>query len=1045
MLDALIRFSLRQRVLVLALAAVVLAASLWTVPRLAVDVLPDLTKPTVTVLTEAPGYSPEEVEVLITIPLENALMGINGLSRLRSVSDVGLSLVFVEFDWGADIYQARQFVQERLGAAVDTLPDDILPYMTPTASLMGNVMLIGVVDPGGTVSPMELRTLADWTVVRRLQAIPGVAGVVAMGGGVAQIQIQPDPERMLALGVTFEDIRKAAAESVSNSTGGFLVQGATEIMVRNLAMTTDLAEIADTVVRFGADRPLRLKDVANVVWDVEPMRGDAGVGVDDKGYRGVILGITKSLGVDTLALTKEIERVLSDIRTNLPGDVQLITLYRQDDFIRLSIDNLAGALRDGAIMVIAVLFLYLLNFRITLITLTAIPLSLGITVLVFEWFGLSVNSMTLGGLAVAIGMVVDDAIVDVENVYRRLRENAVREYPEPRMDVIAKASSEVRSSIFYATILIILVFVPLMALSGLEGRLFRPIAIATMVSMAASFVVSITVIPALASYFLNPRPSQQYPDPWPVRVLKTTFRKSLLRLALDQPLPVIGGTLVLIAFALISLFHMGGNFLPAFREPTVLVATTLSPGTSLEQTVQTADVALERLLQIPGVKTVSYRAGRAGRDDHVVPVSTVEFEVSFDDDSEYSRAETTARIRETMRSIPGTFSVMSTPLADRIGHMLSGVSAKVAVKIYGSDLDELRRIGTQVADIARTIPGLEEARIEQQASIPQLRIEIDRHRAIAYGVTPGDLNGQLAALIGGETVGQVFDGERAHDLVVRLPQEWRGSPERLSRLSITTQSGQRVPLSYVADLRHATGPNSILRENTLRRLVVSVNPTVDNLNALVERLQQRVGEEVTLPAGYSISFDGEYKAQAQARLTIAVASVIVALVIAVLLQMYFRSAALMLTIFTTVPVSLVGGIFYTAMTLNNISIATIVGFIAVSGIAARNNIMLIAHYLHLMRHEGERFTRKMVARGTEERLVPVLMTATTAALALVPLLVNVDEPGKEILNPVAIVIVGGLVTSTLIGLILTPALFYTFARRPALRAIRQSSADGNEW
>ena len=724
----------------------------------------------------------------------------------------------------------------------------------------------------------------------------------------------------------------------------------------------------------------------------------------------------------------------------MPEGVELVTLYRQSDFIDLAVGNLEEALRDGAIMVAVILFLFLLNVRITLITLTAIPLSLGMTVLVFGLLDLSVNSMTLGGLAVAIGMVVDDAIVDVENVFRRLRENAMLADPRNKLEVIAKASAEVRSSILYATVLIILVFLPLMALSGVEGRLFTPIAVATIVSMAASFLVSLTVIPVLSSYLLKPKAGQKHADGVIERGFKKLFNVTWLRFSLSQPLIVLFATGALVVAAGISFTKMGGNFLPAFREPTVLVAMTTAPGTSLKQTRELADTAQDLLLKIPEIETVGYRVGRAERGDHVVPVSTVEIDIEFTHDVKRERSEILEDIRSTMQTIPGTFSALSGPLADRIGHMLSGVSAKVAVKVFGPDLDELRRIGTEIAEIAREVPGMEEARVEQQAPIPQLRIEVDRKRAMAYGVTPGALNAELSALMGGEAVSEIYEGQRVYDLVIRLPLEWRESPQKLSKLYIDTLSGQRIPLSYVADIRHATGPNNILRENTVRRFVVSINPTVDDLNAAVETLQREVAEQIQLPEGYTLSYEGEYEAQAKAKRTILITSAIVLLVISFLLYSYFKNFAFVLLVFTIVPISLVGSIFLTGMTLNNISIATLVGFIAVSGIAARNNIMLISHYLHLMRHEGERFTRKMVERGTQERLIPILMTAISAGLALVPLLLATDEPGKEILNPIAVVIVGGLVTSTLLGLGVTPAIFYTFCRKSAETSVQRKSA-----
>lgn len=1051
MLNALIRFSLAQRGLILAMATILLILGIKTVTELPVEVLPDLTKPTVTILTEVPGMAPEEVETLVTIPLENALMGVTGVTRLRSTSDISLSLIFVEFDWGSDIYRARQFVQERLAGMVGNLPEGTTPYLTPVASLMGNIMLIGLMDPTGETEPRDLRTIADWEVGRRIQSIPGIAEVLSMGGGIKQVQVQPDPEKMLALGVTFEQVRKAASETVKNSTGGFLTESAQEIMVRNLAMTTDLDAIADTVVDYENDRPIRLQDVADVKWDIEPMRGDAGLGTKNgtssedavSGYPGIIISVTKSPGFDTISLCEMVQETMAELQRTLPDGSQLVTIYNQADYIEIAIGNLEEALLHGAIMVAIVLFFFLFNARVTFITLTAIPLSLGITILVFALFDLSVNSMTLGGLAVAIGMVVDDAIVDVENVFRRLRENATLDVPKPKLEVIAQASAEVRSSILYATILIILVFLPLLGLSGVEGRLFSPIAIVTIVSMAASFVVSLTVIPVLASFLLSPKPGNSHEDGAAVRVLKQGFRASWLKLALNNPMIVLVLSMILLIITALSYARMGGNFLPPFREPSAVVATTTAPGTSLKQTTEISARAQDLLLAIPEVKTVGYRVGRAERGDHIVPVSTVEFDVEFKDGGARSRTEILEDIRQTMRGIPGTFSAISGPLADRVGHMLSGVSAKVAIKIYGPDLDELRKIGTEVAEIARQIPGLEEARTEQQASIPQLRIEVDRKRALAYGVTPGELNEQLATLMAGETVAEVYEGQRVYDLVVRLPESWRGSPDRLNHLPIETQSGQRIPLRYVAEIRQASGPNTILRENTLRRFVVSINPTISDLNTAVEALQREVEAKVDLPTGYSIAFEGEYQAQQEATRRILILSGIVLMVMVFLLMSYFKSVSFVLLVLTNIPISIVGGVLLTRITLDNISIATLVGFIAIAGIAARNSIMMISHYLHLMRHEGESFTREMVERGTLERLVPVLMTALSAGIALIPLVLAAEDPGKEILNPVAIVIVGGLVSSTILGLGLTPAVFYAFCRKAAEKSIRlQSAASG---
>ncbi|MFT4638015.1 MAG: CzcA family heavy metal efflux pump [Verrucomicrobiales bacterium] len=1035
MLNRLIRFSLAHRGLILMVALFVLVSGWRTVISLPVEVLPDLTKPTVVLLTEAPGLAPEEVESLVTVPMETALMGVSGLTRLRSTSDVSLSLIYVEFDWGTDIYKARQFVQERL-QSVSNLPEGVVPFMTPVASLMGEIMLVGVRSEDGKILPSDIRTLADWDIRLRLQSIPGIAEVLAMGGGVKQVHVQPKPEKMLALNVSFDELRAATAAAASNTTGGTLTSAPQEIMVRHLAMTTDLEAIGSTVVKHVNDRPIKIADVADVVWDLEPMRGDAAV----NGSPGVILSVTKSPGYDSLELTDEVEAALAELRTTLPG-VELIPLFRQADFIEHAIGNLGEAIRDGALMVVLVLFLFLFNVRTTFITLMAMPLSFAITVLVFRLMDISVNSMTLGGLAVAIGMVVDDAIVDVENVFRRLRENARLSEPEPKLEVIARASGEVRNSILYATLFIILVFIPLLGLTGVAGRLFTPIAIATMVSMSASFLVSLTVIPVLCSILLRPKQGKEHKDGKVVVALKAFFKHTWLRLSLGYPFVVMTVAAVLFAGALTLYPMMGQAFLPSFREETALVALTAAPGTSLTQTNAISDIADRLLLSIPEVRKVGRRVGRAERGDHIVPVSTVEFDIDFvTDDKSRSRAEVLDDIRTKMRTIPGTFSVLGGPLGDRIGHMLSGVSAKIAIKVFGPNLAEIRRVGTDIQKIAHSIPGLETARIEQQAPIPQLRIEIDRERALAYGVTPGALNEQLSALIGGETVGQLYEGQRTIDLVIRLPEAWRESPNRLSDLYIDTIHGQRVPLHLVAKIRNAKGPNVIQRENTQRRFVVSINPTESDLAGLVTRLQAEVTAKVPLPKGVFVSYEGEYQAQQEATKRIAWFTLAVFVIIALLLYSYFKTAVFTVQILADIPLALIGGLVFTFLTLKNISIATLVGFIAVAGISARNSVMLLSHYLHLMRHEGEGFTRAMVERGTLERLVPVFMTALSAGIALIPLVLAAEEPGKEILHPVAVVIVGGLVTSTFLGLGVTPAVFYAFGRKAAQRAIDNKAA-----
>jgi len=1047
MLNRLIAWSLANRGIVLGLSLLTLAFGLHVGLRLPVEVLPDLTKPTVTILTEAPGLAPEEIEARVTQPLESALMGVAGLTRLRSNSDVALSLVYAEFGWGTDIQQARILVQERLQAAREQLPEDAQPFMTPVASLMGEILLVGVrstVPEGqpGYLPPSEVRAIADWNIRRRLQSIPGIAEILNMGGGVKRLEVQPDPYRMEAHGVTLAELETAVAQAATTTTGGFLTTGPREIMVRQLAMTTDLAALGRTVVKTVDQRPVLLDDVATLAWGLEPMRGDATVSkVPEKNPTyGVIMSITKAPGFDTRVLTAQIAAALEELRPAFPAGVETTLLFQQKDFIDHAIGNLQEAIRDGAIMVTIVLFLFLLNVRTTFITLMAMPMSFAITLLVFRWAGITVNSMTLGGLAVAIGMVVDDAIVDVENVFRRLRENAGRPVPRPRLDVIAAASGEVRHSILYATVLIVLVFLPLLGLSGVEGRLFAPIAIATIISMGASFLVSLTLIPVLCSFLLRPKEGAAHEDGRFVRGLKRLLRGTLIRAGLDHPWPVLAGVGIVMVAAFSLYPKMGKDFLPAFREETALIATTAAPGTSLSEMNRLSDIVERQILAVPGVRQVGRRLGRAERGDHVVPVSTAEFDVDFQPVSNRSRTGILADIQQRLRGIPGIFAATSGPLADRIGHMLSGVSAPVAVKIFGPDLDTLRRLGEEVQAVARTIPGFADARLDQQATIPQLRIEADRERAAAYGITPGALNEQAATLIGGREIAELREGQRTTDLVVRLPEAWRDSPERIARLPVETGDGRRVPLSLVADVREARGPNVIFRENASRRFTLAIRPTVRDVGARVAELQAKVAAQVRLPEGYFISYEGEFQARQDATQRIALASGAVLLVVVFLLSAYFRSFWLALQVLLSIPLSLAGGLVYTWLKLDNISIATLVGFIAVGGVAARNGIMMLSHYLHLMRHEGESFSRAMVERGTLERMTPVLMTALAAGIALIPLVLAADQPGKEILHPVAVVIVGGLVSSTLLEFLVRPLVFFHFSRRAAAQALTSDAA-----
>ncbi|WP_461786174.1 efflux RND transporter permease subunit [Prosthecobacter sp.] len=1023
MLNHLIRFSLHHRPLILMTALIVLVFGLQTLTRLPVEVLPDMTKPTVTILTEAPGLAPEEVETLVTQPIESAVQGVGGLDRLRSNSDVGLSLVFAEFGWGTDIYRARQLVQERMQAVA--LPAGVKSGMTPVSSLMGEILLVGLRSHDGKVLPVDLRTLADWTIKRRLQSISGVAEVLTIGGGVKQIQVQPNPNRLTAFGVTFEEVEAATSRAAGNATSGYLQAGPREIMVRNLGMTTRLEDIAHTVIKTVGDRPVLISDVAEVKEGIQPMRGDASV----NGTMGVVLSIDKAPGFDTLKLTQQVEAALEELKPALPAGVTAEVLFRQSDFIDHAIGDLKEAIRDGAIMVAIILFLFLLNFRTTAITLMAMPLSFAVTILIFKLFGVSVNSMTLGGLAVAIGMVVDDAIVDVENVWRRLRESP----SQSAIEVIAAASSEVRNSILYATVLVILVFLPLLGLEGIEGRLFTPIAIATITSMAASFVVSLTVIPVLCSLLLK-QPRGGHRDGFIVRGMKFLVRQTFLRFALGAPVLVIALAGMLLFASLMLYPMMGKEFLPTFNEGSATISLASAPGTSLAYSNGIGEVGVRLLQSIPEVKSVGRRAGRAEKDDHVMPVSVNEFDVEFNDTGR-PREAVFAEIRAKLKAIPGTFLNLGQPISHRLSHMLSGVSAKIAVKIFGPDLAVLREKGEKVRDIAKTIPGLTDVNLEAQVPIPQIKIEVNRERAVAYGVQPGTLNEQVSTLLGGKTVAELREGQRTVDLVLRLPESWRDSPEKIGELLVETDRGQRIPLRLVADIREGQGPNVINRENTQRRIVIAANTGVRDLESLVNQWENTVREQVELPEGYFLRFEGEFQAQQAAAKRIAFYFVLVLLAVTILLFGYFRSLSLALQVMLNIPLALMGGLALTWGLIDNISIATIVGFIAVGGVAARNGIMMISHYLHLMKHEGTSFSREMIVRGTLERLVPVLMTALCAGIALIPLLLAANEPGKEILHPVAVVIVGGLVSSTLLDLMVTPAVFYLFGRKAALKYI----------
>ncbi len=1039
MLTHLITFSLRNRLFVLALGGLLLAYGAYVALRLPIDVFPDLNRPTVTLMTEAPGLAPEEIETLVSIPLETALNGAPGVQRVRANCGVGLSTIYVEFDWGQDIYRARQLVQERIALAEAKLPAGTEVHMGPISSLMGEILLIGLSSEKGDTPPPELRALADWQLSPRLLTIPGISQVIVIGGGRRQIHVNASPERMAAHGVNFDEVHRAAEQSQGSAGGGFINDGPREKLVRNLARTADPVEIAATVVKTRDGVPVRLSDVADVGYGIQPMRGNAGV----SGRAAVILGVQKQPGADTTTLTRRVEDALGQLRGSLPAGVRADVLFRQASFIERAVANVQEAIRDGAVMVVIVLFLFLLNFRTTLITLTAIPLSFAVAALVFYWMGVSINTMTLGGLAVAVGMVVDDAIVDVENVFRRLGENARAASPRPVLRVIAEASGEVRNSILFATLVIVLVFLPLFALGGIEGRLFAPIGVATIVAMLASFVVSLTVIPVLCSYLL-PGFKQKAGDgdSGLVRLLKRLDTRFILGPALRYPWLVIGLAGALVIAALVVFPRMGRVFLPEFNEGTATITVAMSPGTSLEESDRIGRNAEKLLLTIPEIKLTGRRTGRAELDEHAEGVHRSEIDVDL---APASRARTRADIlhdiREKLGELPGALVSVGQPISHRLDHMLSGVQAAIAVKIFGPDLATLRTQAARAEEIMRRVDGVVDLQIEKQVLIPQVKIEVDRVKAALHGLQPGALTALLETGLNGRVVGQVLEGPRTIDLVVRFADAVRADTETLRELLIDTPAHGRIPLGLVAEIRESMGPNAINREDAMRRIVISANTAGRDLGAIVAQLQQELPPALNLPPGYFISYEGQFQSQQQASRLIGLLAVLTFGVIFLLLYAHFHSAMIVAQVLLNIPLAFVGALFLTWQTVGVVSIATLVGLITLAGIATRNTIMMISHYLHLMQHEGETFGEKMILRGSLERLVPVTMTALTAGLALAPLAIAAHEPGKEILYPVAVVILGGLLSSTLLEMAITPAVFLKLVRKAAQRPLARAKRD----
>lgn len=1033
MFDRIVAFSLQSRVLVLLAALALIVLGVGAASRLPVDVLPNLNRPVVTILTESPGLAPPEVETLVTRPIETAMSGVPGVERVRSVSGIGLSIVYVEFGWSEEVFRARQQVSERLTLVREQIPPAIVPQMGPVSSIMGEILLIAI--PYGRVSAMEAREVADFQIRPRLLTIPGVAQVIPIGGEVRQYRVSPDLAAMTAVGVKLADVETALRNFGVNTGGGFVDQFEQEYLIRNVARTTRIEHLRQLVVTDSAAGPVRLSQIAAVDFAAAFRRGEAGYG----GAPAVVVAVQKQPTASTIDVTRQVESALKEITAGLPAGMRADRVqFRQADFIETSLGTLRTVLIEAAIVVAVVLFLFLLNTRTTAISLISLPVSMLITALVFQLFDLSINTMTLGGIAIAIGELVDDAVVDVENVYRRLRENALKAIPEPVLGVIAHATGEVRSGIIYATAIIVLVFLPLFFLGGVEGRLFQPLGIAYIVSILASFVTSITLTPVLCSYLLpSIAAKRSETESGLIRRLKSTNRW-LLDWGFRHTKPILGVSIVISLLAVVGAVTLPRAFLPPFNEGSFVVNLILEPGVSLAESSKLASTAEKLLLQIPEVASVSRRTGRAELDEHAEGVFYSEIDVALKS-SDADRAAVADAIRNNLAILPGSVSV-GAPIGHRLDHLLSGVQAQIVIKVFAEDLAASRALAEQLRAAISGTPGIVDLRVEKQVLVPQLDLRVDYERAASYGVTPANVADALATLSNGEVVSQIVEGLKRYDVVLRLPEGKRTTAE-LSNLLIETPRGP-VPLSNLAEIRETEGPNQILRENSKRRIVVSANAAPGaNLGNIIKAVETEVAKLKLPPDGF-VRIEGQYEAQREATLTIGGLSLISFGLIFALLFSRYRSATLALIVMAGVPMALVGSVIALWIAGLPLSVASMIGFVTLTGIASRNGILKISHYINLVLHEGEIWGDAMIMRGTLERLTPVLMTALAAGLALTPLLIDAEAPGKEILHPVAVTIFGGLLSATLLDALVTPILFRRFGRKPLERLI--ADAKGGE-
>ena len=1027
MLNKIIHFSLQNRLLILVASVLLLIGGTYTAYHTEVDVFPDLNAPTVVVMTEANGMAAEEVEQLVTFPIETAVNGATNVRRVRSSSTTGFSVVWVEFDWDTDIYLARQIVSEKLAAASEGLPENVgKPTLGPQSSILGELLIVGLT--ADSTSMLDLRTLADWTIRPRLLSTGGVAQVAVLGGDIKEYQVRLHPDRMKHYGVTLGEVMAVTRGMNQNTNGGVIYEYGNEYIVRGVVSTSDVDRMARSVVKTVGGVPVMLEDVAEVrVGSQQPKLGVA----SEKGKPAVLITVTKQPNTGTIELTAQLEAALKDLQKNLPKDVKISTdTFRQSRFIESSISNVKDSLYEGAIFVVIVLFLFLANTRTTIISLITLPLSLVVAILVLHYMGMSINTMSLGGMAIAIGSLVDDAIVDVENVWKHLRENRMLPVSErkPVRDVVFNASREVRMPILNSTLIIIVSFVPLFFLSGMEGRMLVPLGVAFIVSLFASTVVALTLTPVLCSYLLggNPKkdglPKEAFVAVW----LKKHYERALLW-ALEHKKAVLGSTVALFLVALGCFFTLGHSFLPPFNEGSFTINVSSMPGISLEESDKIGRQTEEILMSIPEIQTVARKTGRAELDEHALGVNVSEIEAPFEL-KDRSHAELLEEVRHKLSVLTGANIEIGQPISHRIDAMLSGTQASIAIKLFGDDLNRMFQIGNQIKDAVADVEGIADLNVEQQIERPELKI-IPRQEMLAkYGISLPQFNEFVTVNMAGEVVSQVYEQGKAFNLVVRADEDYRGTMERVKDLMIDDAQGQKVPLSYVADVVSAMGPNTINRENVKRKIVISANTSGRDLRSVVNDIQARVDQQIKLPEGYHIEYGGQFESEQAASRTLLLTSVMSIVVIFLLLYMQFKNATQSGIILLNLPLALIGGVFALLVTTGELSIPAIIGFISLFGIATRNGMLLISHY-NLLREEQGMGIRECIVHGSLDRLNPILMTALSSALALIPLALRGGLPGNEIQSPMAKVILGGLLTSTFLNAFIVPIVYELMNRK----------------